>query len=51
MAMWRSPIRARFTLALSVKPGENSDCTRWKIERHGSVAKPLNDNSPARASR
>jgi hypothetical protein len=38
--MYRSPMRARFTFGLSVVSGEKIACTRLKIERHGSVAKP-----------
>ena len=34
----RSPTRVRFTLALSVTPGENMVTMRRKIDRQGSVA-------------
>ena len=51
MAMWRSPIRTRFTFALSVKSGEKTDWTRWKIERQGSVPKPADIGPPALAAR
>ena len=51
MAMWRSPIRTRFTFALSVKSGEKTDWTRWKMERQGSVPKPADIGPPALAAR
>ena len=46
IAMYSSPRRVRLTLALSVSSGEKRDCTRWKSERHGSVAKPEIDAPP-----
>src|ERR687897_631436 len=44
-------MRARFTFGLSVASGEKICCTRLKIERHGSVAKPPWRHSPSLASR